>query len=66
MYSVPESTLRVRTRENVSLDAKPGQATLFSQCEEKELVSHIKYMADIGYGYTKSQIQYMARDYGNC
>ena len=26
-------------------------------------MEHIKYMANIGYGYTKSNIQYMARDY---
>ena len=31
--------------------------------EEQKLVEHIKYMANIGYGYTKSNIQYMARNY---
>ena len=63
VYSVPESTLRDRTRCNVALDATPGPSTLLSWEEEKHLVDHIKYMGDIGYGYTKSEVQYMATDY---
>ena len=61
-YSVPESTLRDRTRGNVPIDAKPGATTLFSHSEESEIVDHLKYMASIGYGYYKAEIQYMARD----
>ena len=26
-------------------------------------MDHVKYMASIGYGYNKSRVQYMARDY---
>jgi hypothetical protein len=63
LYNVPESTLRDRTRGNVSLEAKPGVNPLFSLDEERELVHHIKYMGDIGYGYNKAEIQYMARDF---
>ena len=63
LYNVPESTLRDRTRGNVAVDAKNGTGTLMSTEEEQKLVEHIKYMANIGYGYTKSNIQYMARDY---
>ena len=62
-YNVPESTLRDLTRGNVATDAKNGTGTLLSTEEEEKLVEHIKYMADIGYGYNKSSIQYMARDY---
>ena len=62
-YSVPESTLRDRTRCNVALDATPGPETILSWEEEKHLVEHIKYMGDIGYGYTKSNVQHMATDY---
>ena len=63
LYNVLESTLRDRTRGNVAIDAKNGTGTLLSTEEEEKLVEHIKYMADIGYGYNKSSIQYMARDY---
>ena len=59
-YSVPESTLRDRTRGNVEVDARTGHGTLLSADEEQKLVTHISYMADIGYGYNKPGIQYMA------
>ena len=62
-FTLPESTLRDRTRENVSLDTKVGVETLFTESEEKQLVDHVKYMASIGYGYNKSGVQYTARDY---
>lgn len=63
-YSIPESTLHDRTMRIVTLNAKPGQGNMvFSQNEEHQLVRHIKYMADIGYGYLKSEIQYMGRDF---
>ena len=62
VYSVPESTLWDRTRCNVMLDATGGPGPLLSWEEEKHLVDHIKYMGDIGYSYTKSEVQYMATD----
>ena len=46
-FSVPESFLRDRTRGNVTLDSRVG----------------VKYMASIGHGYKKADIQYMARNY---
>lgn len=63
MYSVPESTLRDRTRGIVSLDGTRGPDTLLSHSEEQQLVDHISYMASIGYGYTKSNIQFMAAEF---
>ena len=60
---MPESALRNRTRENVTLDTKVGVETLFTESEEKLLVDYVKYMASIDYGYNKSGVQYMARDY---
>ena len=62
-FSVPESTLRDRTRNNVALDARSGPERIFSLEEEQYLVNHIKYMADIGYGYTKANIQNIAGEY---
>ena len=60
---VPESTLRDRTREIITLDTKVGVETLFTESEDKLLVDHVKYMASIGYGYDRLAVQYMARDY---
>ena len=64
-YSVPESTLRDRTRGIVDIDAIPGHVTLLTANEEQKLAAHICYMVDIGYGYNKSGIQYMATDYAH-
>ena len=61
MYSVPKSTLPGRTRCNVGLDAKSGPDKIFTVEEEKQLVEHVTYTA---YGYMKSNIQYMAADFG--
>jgi hypothetical protein len=62
-YNVPESTLRDRTRGNICLDAKIGFKTIFTTDEEQQLVDHISFMASIDYGYNKSGIQFMARDF---
>ncbi|XP_060592929.1 uncharacterized protein LOC132747543 [Ruditapes philippinarum] len=63
VYHVPESTLRDRTRHNVTLEARPGPETLLSSLEEDKLAQHIKYMASIRYGYTMTNIRFMAADY---
>lgn len=41
IYSVPESTLRDRTREKFPLDAHVGYSTIFTANEEKAFVDHI-------------------------
>lgn len=64
-YSVPEQTLRDRTKGLVDLDAKIGFDTIFNKDEEDKLVGHITYMAEIGYGYNASGIKYMAKDYAD-
>ncbi|KAH3866001.1 hypothetical protein DPMN_029049 [Dreissena polymorpha] len=66
VYQVPESTLRDRTRQNVSIDCHHGANTLFTEDEERKLVDHIVYMADIGYGYSLMDTQYMACRMGPC
>ena len=40
-----------------------GHETLSTMEEGKMLVDHLSYMAGIGYGYQKSKVQYMARDF---
>ena len=62
-FSVPESTLRDRTLGLVDLNVTIGFDSIFNKEEEQKLVNHITYMAQIGYGYSKSSIQYMAKDY---
>ena len=61
-YSVPESTLRDRTRGVVDLDVMIGFDRSFS-VEEEKLVGHVSYMAEIGYAYGVSGIRYMAKNY---
>ena len=63
LYNIPESTLRDWTRCKVEMDARSDPERIFNIEEETQLVEHVKYMADIGYGYTKSKIQYMAADF---
>ncbi|KAJ8303684.1 hypothetical protein KUTeg_018794 [Tegillarca granosa] len=62
-YGVPGSTLRDRTRGNVDINVSRGFDTIFTTGEEQILHSHIKYMANIGYGYNKLGVQTLARDY---
>ena len=40
-----------------------GFESIFNKEKEQKLVQHITYMAQIGYGYSKSSIQYMAKGY---
>ena len=47
------------------MDATIGFETIFSRAEEEKLVSHISYMAEIGYGYNVSSIKYSAKDYAD-
>ena len=62
-FEVPECTLRDRTLGLIDENAKLGTPTLLSECEEKGLAEHIKYMASIGYGYTKEEVLHVATNY---
>ena len=64
-YCVPETTLRDRAHGRVEVGATIGFDKLFSKDEEQKLNDHILYMADIGYGYNKANIQHMAKDYAD-
>jgi len=63
VYNVPESTLRDRTRQNVDINCKHGAETLFTCEEERKLADHIVFMANIGYGYSVTDVRCMAADY---
>lgn len=63
-YSVPLTTLRDRVDNRVSIDCtKPGPEPVLSQLEEAKLVSHIKELAAVCYGYTRAEVLNMASDY---
>ena len=50
-YAVPETTLRDRVAGRISIDI-----TTTGQEEETLIVDYIKSMAEIGYGYTRTEI----------
>jgi hypothetical protein len=63
IFNVPESTLRDRTRNKVSVDCSRGAARLFTEEEEKSLVDYLVYMSTIGYCYCITEIQDIAAIY---
>ncbi|XP_060606285.1 uncharacterized protein LOC132758607 [Ruditapes philippinarum] len=65
MYSVPPTTLWDRISGRVKATARVGHETIFTQEEEQKLYNHITYMAEIGYGYNKMSLQYLAKDYAD-
>lgn len=63
-FAVPESTLRDRTLGLVEpINCKPGPERVFNETEEQDFFSHIKYMATIGYGYSKQEVIDLATHY---
>jgi hypothetical protein len=50
IYQMPDSTLRDRTRHNVSVDCLITAKRLFTEEEKKKLVDHV-YMSTLDYGY---------------
>ena len=63
-HDVPLTTLRDRVDNRISTDIlSSGPSPLFNQIQEAKLVEHIKDMAYVGYGYTRSEILNMATDY---
>ena len=63
-HGVPEQTLRDRVNRRISIDTvKSGPDPVLSLEEEARLVSHIKELAEVGYGYTRSEVTNLATDY---
>ena len=58
------TTLRDRVDNRISVDTTSlGPSPLFNQMEEAKLVEHIKDIAYVGYGYTRSEILNITTDY---
>uniref|UniRef100_A0A1X7SKR4 HTH CENPB-type domain-containing protein n=3 Tax=Amphimedon queenslandica TaxID=400682 RepID=A0A1X7SKR4_AMPQE len=60
LYNVPVETLRRRTNGTVSVDCKPGPATVLSKEEEDKLCEYLIMMADMGYGLTRETVMHSA------
>ena len=63
VYSVPPTTLRNIISWHVASDARVGHDTIFTSEKEDKLYKHIIYLAEIGFGYNKTAIHYMANDF---
>ena len=63
-YGVPPNTLRDRVKGRIDPETlHTGPQPLFSQEEEVKLSNHMKSMADLGYGFTISEVVAKASDY---
>ena len=61
LTGVPEQTLRDRTCGYTPVDQHhSGKDRLLTHDDEKEMVEHIKYVASVGYGYTRREIAQLA------
>ena len=59
-YAVPLTTLKRRVDGEVSIDAKPGPATILTEEEEKKLYKYCLDMCDMGYGLTVEDLRTLA------
>lgn len=63
-FNVPETTLRQRALGRVDPETTvSGPAPVLSQEEEAVFVDHLKFMASVGYGYTRNEVINMASEY---
>ncbi|MES9879448.1 MAG: helix-turn-helix domain-containing protein [Sedimenticola sp.] len=70
LHGIPESTLRDRHLGIQPCDTTdpsdipiPGRGPTLSRCEEGQLVDHVTYMANVGYGYSRQAFLRLASDY---
>lgn len=57
IFGVPRQTLRDRVKNIVSIDCvTTGWTPVFTLKEEGYIVSHIKSIANFGYGYTRQEV----------
>lgn len=59
---VPQQTLRDRINGRVDW-TQLTKNTTFSREEEQQLVDHIKTVAAVGYGYTRTEVLTLATDF---
>ena len=67
LYGIPKQTLgdrksgKIRNPQNVGSGKRPT----FERDHEKKLVSQIKYLAGLGYGYSRAEVMKLATDYAH-
>ncbi|KAH3741522.1 hypothetical protein DPMN_048247 [Dreissena polymorpha] len=62
--SAPHNILSDRVKGRVDPQTvMTGQGPLFTTEEEEKLVDHVKYMANLGYGFTITEVVTKATDY---
>lgn len=59
-YDLPVETLRRRVTGAVSMNCKPGPATVLSAEDEEKLASYIVKMSEMGFGLTREDVQVKA------
>lgn len=63
-FGVPQTTLRDRVLDRIDPDTvSSGPQALFSQEEEAVFVDHIKAMAELGYGYSRTEVTAQASNF---
>jgi len=63
-YGVPVSTLKDRVLGNIPLDnVQSGRTQMFSKDQETMLARHLNSMAEVGYGYSRTEAINLASDY---
>ncbi|XP_052223865.1 uncharacterized protein LOC127839515 [Dreissena polymorpha] len=66
-FGVPTTSLRQRVRGRVDPEViSSGPSPVLSQEEEAMFVDHLKFMASVGYGYTRMEVVNMASEYAVC
>ena len=64
LYQVPIQTLRDRVLGKIDINTvTTGRALVLSLEEEAKLMSHLKEVAKLGYGYTRQEVVDIASDY---
>ena len=62
-FGVRITTLKDRVCSQVDISVSfSGVAPLFSRSEEGKLVEHVKYLATIGYRYSRLDLRHLATD----
>ena len=64
VYGIPKSTLMDRLKGRVDSETlSSGPPPMFTLEQESKLVDHVKKMASLGYGYTRTEVTGLATDF---
>lgn len=63
IYKVNKKSLLRRIRGEIAVDAHVGRSTALSIVDEQEIVECLKLASEWGWGFTKSELQYIVQEY---